>query len=147
MAGAVLNKQPIFTATPKIVATNPRIYIPDNDMENPTNLSTIYTDNSTYGSLITRITVTGICDLAESISKKAIYLYITDSTNNISTLYQTKVMYELASRTDISILPSVSFDLGGGISTTTGTVFKIGAGNSSSDKVAVVVESGQYEYA
>jgi len=147
MAGSILNRQPVFTATPKIVATNPRIYIPDNKMDNPTNLSTIYTDNSTYGSLITRITVTGVCDLAESISKKAIYLYIKDPTNGIVVLYQTKVMDELASRTDISILPSVSFDLGGGISTTTGTVFKIGAGNSSSDKVAVVVESGQYEYA
>jgi len=142
-----LNRQPVFTATPIIVATNPRIYIPNNSMDNPDNLQTIYTDNSTYGSLITRITVTSMCDLAESISKKAIYLYITDSTNNIITLYQTKVMDALVSRLDTSILPSVSFDLGGGISTTTGTVFKIGAGNSNGESVAVVVESGQYEYA
>ena len=83
----ILNRQPIFTATPKIVATNPRIYIPDSSMDNPTNLQTIYTDNSTYGSLITRITVTGMCDLAGAISKKAIYLYIKDPTNDIVVLY------------------------------------------------------------
>ena len=143
----ILNRQPVFTATPKIVASNPRIYIPDALMDNPTNLSPIYTDNSTYGSLITRITVTGICDLGEAISKKAIYLYIEDPISALTILYQTKVMDALVSRLDTSILPSVSFDLGGGISVAPGTIFSIGAGNSSGDRVAAVVESGQYEYA
>lgn len=143
----ILNRQPIFTATPKIVASNPRIYIPDTAMDNPTNLEPIYTDNSTYGSLITKITVTGICDLAGAISKKAIYLYIEDPITADTILYQTKVMDRLDSRTAIDILPSVSFDLGGGISVAPGTIFSIGAGNSSGDRVAVVVESGQYEYA
>lgn len=143
----IINRQPVFTATPKIVASNPRIYIPDNSMDNPTNLSPIYTDNSTYGSLITRITVTGICALEGAISKKAIYLYIKDPITADTILYQTKVMSELDPRLDTSILPSVSFDLGGGISTAPGTIFSIGAGNSSGDRVAAVVESGQYEYA
>ena len=143
----ILNRQPVFTATPKIVASNPRIYIPDKSMDNPTNLSPIYTDNSTFGSLITKITVTGICALGEAILKKAIYLYIQDPITDANILYQTKVMDALASRTAADILPSVSFDLGGGISVAPGTVFKIGAGNSDSDRVAAVVESGQYEYA
>ncbi len=151
MAGEILNKQPIFTATPKIVADNPNCLIPNNSLNNPDNLGTFYTDDSTYGSLITKITVNGVCDIGGTITEKAIFLFITVPQGRVI-LYQTQIMSGLVSRTAQDTLPSVSFNLGGGISIAPGTSFSIGTStnsdntNESGDTVmALVLEGGTYD--
>ena len=151
MAGA--NKQPLFTNTPILVTKqfDPQVGL---TFTNPGwNKSTvIYEDTSTYGSLITKITVTAAAGAGDTVTTKAIYLGIKDLTSGIISTYQSKVMTGIT-LTSSDQVPYVVFDFGGGLVMNATTGFKLYLAAStnaattgeSGDEINVVVEGGIYD--
>jgi hypothetical protein len=148
------NKQPLFTNTPILVT----------DQFDPQNINSftspgwgkstiIYEDNSTYGSLITRVTVTATALVGDVVTTKVIYLGIKDFTSGIISTYQSKVMTGIAGLTSSDQAPYVVFDFGGGLvmNSTTGYALYLCASTNaattgqSGDEINVVVEGGIYD--
>ena len=155
MPSPTLNRQPIFTSTP-ILATSqfdPAIPTSFKDPGMDTGTS-IFTDTSTYGSLITKVTVTATGKLGDNVTNKIIYLGIQDVVNSVVTLYQSKVMTGKTGLTSTDQVPYVVFEFGGGLvmSATSGYKLILAASTNNAttgevgDQVSVVVEGGTYDY-
>jgi hypothetical protein len=147
------NKQPLFTNTPILVTDqfDPQANI---SFTNPGwNKSTvIYEDTSTYGSLITKVTVTATAGVGDIVTTKIIYLGIGDATSGTISTYQSKVMTGIT-LTSSDQVPYVVFDFGGGLVMNINTGYKLylaASTNSattgrSGDEVNVVIEGGIYD--
>lgn len=149
-----LNKQPIFTAIPLI-----KIFGGDLK-ENGTNtteilgsnLTIIYVDESAYGTLIRKITVTADGIIARQINSKRIDLYIAPRVGDNFTLYKSDLMVGLKDLTQQEDeIPKVVFDFPEGLIIPSGTAIGLTTtlNNASSagggDLISVVLEGGTYD--
>lgn len=149
-----INKQPIFTAVPILVTSqfDPPVLstLRDPGMGEGT---VVYTDNTTYGSLITKVTVVSSGVIGDRVTDKVIYLGIQDSTSNIKSLYQSKVMTGIVTLTATDIVPFVTFTFDGGLvmNSSSGRILCIAASTNreatgrDGDQISVIVEGGTYE--
>ena len=151
---ASINKQPIFTARPILASFqfDPRkpatLRDPGMDV-----YEMIYQDDSTYGSLITKVTVSAAGIIGEKVTTKVIYLGIRDADTGVASLYQSKVMSGINGLTSTDAVPSVTFEFGGGLimSASTGYQLVIAASTNrnttaeSGDEISVIVEGGTYD--
>ena len=149
-----INKQPIFTATPLLITNqfDPRI---------PTTLrgpgmdesTVIYTDETTYGSLITKVTVVSTGLVGDNVTTKVIYLGIEDVNTNIISLYQSKIMTGINGLTSTDIVPYVTFTFDGGLvmNPNNGNQLRIAASTNwnntgeNGDEISVIIEGGTYQ--
>lgn len=142
MAGSTLNKQPIFTATPILISQRATLQTP-NQLGDADNVTVIYTDISTNGTLITKITVSTDGIIGVSIPNTTIYLYVFDSTNGTYNLYKSAIISEVAS-VGHQIVPYVEFVFDGGLVLSTGSKLALGTTNNN-ERYSVVVEGGTYD--
>ena len=148
-----LNKQPIFTGT---IKTKPTYF----DPPIPTNLvpinnwTSVYQDASSYGSLITKVTVTATALTGDTVADKIIYLGIRDTGSGDVTLYKSLLMTGLTlSSTDLPPQVIFTFETGDtqGLIIQVGQSITISASNNAnntgnaSDNVAVIVEVSTYD--
>ena len=151
---ATVNRQPIFTATPLLITSQFDPVIPST-LTNPgiDNCTSIYNDGTTYGSLITKVTVVSTGLVGSNVTTKVIYLGIVDKTSGIASLYQSKVMTGISGLTSTDIVPYVTFEFGGGLvmSNNNGDQLVIAASTNQNDtgeagdEISVIVEGGTYD--
>jgi hypothetical protein len=154
MPSAILNKQPIFTARPLLTTSqfDPRVLT---TLTNPgmDQSTVVYVDDSTYGSLITKVTVVSTGLVGDTVTTKVIYLGITANNTGHVSLYQSKVMTGISSLTATDIVPYVTFEFERGLvmSGTTGYQLVIAASRNRADtsergdEISVIVEGGTYD--
>jgi hypothetical protein len=149
-----LNKQPIFTATPLLITDQFDPKIPTT-LKNPgmDSYTTIYTDGSTYGSLITKVTVVATGLIGDRVTTKIIYLGIEGVNSGYVSLYQSKVMTGIGTLTATDIVPYVTFTFDGGLVMDPLNGYRLyiaastnaNATGESGDEISVIVEGGTYE--
>jgi hypothetical protein len=149
-----INKQPIFTATP-ILAT--RQFEPPvlTSLRNPgmKEGTEVYVDTTTYGSLITKVTVVSTGIVGSRVSTKVIYLGIQDNDSGVISLYQSKVMTGIGTLAATDEVPYVTFTFDGGLvmSQSSGNKILIAASTNRTtstfegDQISVIVEGGTYD--
>jgi len=148
-----INKQPIFTATPILrhLQFDPAITTVLYDTSDAT---AIYEDLSTYGSLITKVTVNSpVRQSGGKVAIKRIYLMVSDIDNPTRfNLLDSKLMQGLSSYDPASMdPPSVVFEFPTGLITSSGTVLAIASTTNEAvssnvgDRVVVIVEGGTYD--
>ena len=146
-----INRQPIFTANPILQYTQFDPVIPT-DLHNTSAATAVYTDNSTHGSLITKITVNSPAALGDRVTTKRIYLMITDKNDAKYNIFDSKLMTGIATpivATDTP--PSVVFEFPTGLITSPDTILGIAAtmngagGYPEGDRLVVIVEGGTYD--
>ena len=146
-----INRQPIFTANPILQYTQFDPEIPT-DLHNTSAATAVYTDNSTHGSLITKITVNSPAALGDRVTTKRIYLMITDKNDAKFNIFDSKLMTGIATSivaTDTP--PSVVFEFPTGLITSPDTILGIAATTNRTtsgfdgDRVVVIVEGGTYD--
>jgi hypothetical protein len=149
---APLNKQPIFTATPILVSIGTDIQRNADDTVDTNKCTVIYTDNSSWGSLITKITVQANAGIGYKVSNKRVDLYIsTDSDSAVYALYQSKYMVGDGDLQQEDEIPSVVFEFPEGLVVKSGKKLALSAteNNANSgedgDKVSIIVEGGTYD--
>lgn len=150
----ILNKQPIFTATPLLITSQFNPSIPAS-LRNPgmDDYTLIYEDTSDYGSLITKVTVVSTGLVGMNVTTKVIYLGIKDNTSSVASLYQSKVMTGKDGLTSSDIVPYVTFTFDGGLvmNKLNGNRLVIAASTNreitgeSGDQISVIVEGGTYD--
>lgn len=153
MAGG-LNKQPIFTATPLLVTSQFDPPIPST-LRSPgiDNSTSIYTDSTTYGSLITKVTVVSTGLVGDTVTTKVIYLGIRDASTAVISLYQSKVMTGITGLTSSDIVPYVTFTFDGGLVTDPVNGYRLYIAASTNadttgeagDQISVIIEGGTYD--
>jgi hypothetical protein len=151
---AILNKQPIFTATPILITDqfDPKVprTLADPGMNNYT---TVYSDGTTYGSLITKVTVVSTGLVGDIVTTKVIYLGIQDTNTGVTSLYQSKIMTGISSLTSTDIVPYVTFTFDGGLimNVNSGRTLVIAASTNrdttgeNGDEISVIIEGGTYD--
>lgn len=147
-----LNKQPIFTATPilECIEFDPQI---TTGLYSSNKATEIYDDKSTYGSLITKITVNSPAKVGDRATTKRIYLMISDvKTPTNYNIFDSKLMTGIASAAVVTDTPpSVVFEFPTGLVTTPTTVLGIASTTNEAtsgfagDRVTVIVEGGTYD--
>ena len=148
-----INKQPIFTATPFLITEqfDPEIVT---SLKAPgiDNYTRIYRDGSTYGSLITKVTVCSSGIIGDNVTTKVIYLGIGDVNSGIASLYQSKIMTGISGISETDIVPYVTFEFGGGLlmNRSNGYQLVIAAStnadtNERGDQISVIIEGGTYD--
>jgi hypothetical protein len=149
----MINKQPIFTATPLLITSQFDPPIPTS-LRSPgmDRYIAVYTDASTYGSLITKVTVVSTGLVGSTVTTKVIYLGIYDASTLVS-LYQSKVMTGVNSLTSSDTVPYVTFTFEGGLvmNSSNGRRLVIAASTNrdtsgeDGDEISVIVEGGTYD--
>jgi hypothetical protein len=146
------NKQPIFTGTIRLRSLQFDPPVPTT-LTNPgmDDYTTVYTDESTYGALITKVTVSATGLIGDKVNTKVIYLGIFEPANGIRSLYQSKIMTGISGLTAADIVPYVEFTFGGGLVLVPGSELNIAASDNrsntgeSGDEISVIVEGGTYD--
>ena len=148
-----LNKQPIFTAIPILNCIEFDPVIPTT-LYQTDDVTAIYIDISTYGSLITRITVNSpLRESGDSSTTKRIYLMVSDSISTTRfNLFNSKLMEGVNSYNPlITDPPSVVFEFPTGLITSPSTTLAIASTtnqattNRAGDRVTVIIEGGTYD--
>jgi hypothetical protein len=141
----ILNKQPIFTATPITVCLGVNLQENTGDTHKTDKATTIYADNTVYGSLITKITINSNAKIGADVSDKRIDLYISDSDNSGDfNLYTSKYMIGINSITQSDLIPSVVFEFPTGLILSPGKILALSTTNAG-DLVSIIVEGGTYD--
>ena len=138
-----LNKQPIFTATPILVslAISPTQNI-DNTY-NTTSVSTIYTDSSVYGSMVTKITINANGKIGETPPSQRIDLYVYDSTaGKFNCLTSEYMIADIPIGPDTTI-PAVRFTFTEGLIVPPGG--QLGLSSTTPSDVSIIIEGGTYD--
>ena len=152
MAGT-LNKQPIFTATPITVSLGLDLEKNERATFGTGNVTPIYQDVTTFGSLITKITVRANSRLdSTAVSTKRIDLYISDDgDSSFYNLYSSQVMTGVDPIELATPIPSVIFEFPNGLILQPGKKLGLSASTNSSesgnagDLVSIIVEGGTYD--
>lgn len=150
-APALLNKQPIFTATPIIVSLGTDLTRNIGDTYQTNTVTSIYTDSTTYGSLISKITVNANAVLGTVVSNKRIDLYIYNPDEGSFYLYASKYMTGDNSIAVADTIPSVVFEFPTGLILSPGkglglsTTENYSNSGNQGDLVSVVIEGGTYD--
>jgi len=149
-----LNKQPIFTAVPILATKQFDPGIPSSlrapGMNNGTE---VYADTTTYGSLITKVTVVSTGIVGARVATKVIYLGIQDNDSGVISLYQSKVMTGISTLAATDVVPYVTFTFDGGLvmHPNSGNKLFIAASTNRAtsthegDQISVIVEGGKYD--
>jgi hypothetical protein len=147
----MINKQPIFTAIPIIQVFGGDLILNrgNTSQVSDENVTAIYTDQSSYGTLIRKITVTADGKIGGQINSKRIDLYI--STGKFY-LYKSGFMTGLPNVTQQEDeIPTVVFDFPDGLIIPPGralgltTTLNNATSGGGGDLVSVVVEGGTYD--
>jgi len=146
------NKQPLFTSQPILVSKQFDPQEPST-LRNPgmDNRTTIYTDGTTNGTLITKITVNATALIGDNVTTKVIYIGVYDPDNTTYSLYASKVMTGITGLTATDVVPYVEFTFGNGLVTRAGAEIVIAASTNSNttaesgDEISVIVEGGTYD--
>jgi hypothetical protein len=151
---ALPNKQPIFTATPLLITSQFDPPIPTT-LKGPgiDNSTSIYADETTYGSLITKVTVVSTGLVGDTVTTKVIYLGIRDTNTSVVSLYQSKVMTGITGLTSSDTVPYVTFTFDGGLVTDPVNGYRLYVAASTNenftgeagDQISVIVEGGTYD--
>lgn len=149
-----INKQPIFTATP-ILATKQFEPPVLTSLRNPgmKEGTEVYSDTTTYGSLITKVTVVSTGIVGARVATKVIYLGIRDNDSGVISLYQSKVMTGIGTLAATDVVPFVTFTFDGGLvmNPNSGNKLYIAASTNRTtstfegDQISVIVEGGTYD--
>lgn len=150
---APLNKQPIFTATPILIAKGLDIQRNIADTYDTSNCTDIYVDDSTYGSLISKITVMANANISipARVSSKRVDLYVYNKESGKYALYQSKFMTGINEIVDSDTIPSVVFEFPQGLVTPKGSKLALSATENYSnsgeygDYVSIIIEGGTYD--
>jgi hypothetical protein len=149
-----LNKQPIFTAIPILVTKqfDPEVLttLRDPGMGEGTE---VYTDDTSFGSLITKVTVVSTGIVGSRVTTKVIYLGIQDANTDVVSLYQSKVMTGIGTLTTTDVVPFVTFTFDGGLVMNVNNGKKLviaastnrGTTGHEGDQISVIVEGGKYD--
>ena len=146
------NKQPLFTSQPILVSKQFDPQIAD-VFTNPgmNKFTQIYTDETTNGTLITRITVNATAYIGDTVTTKVIYIGVYDPDNTAYSLYASKIMTGIAGLTATDVVPYVEFTFGNGLVTRNGAEIVIAASTNRNattevgDEISVIVEGGTYD--
>ena len=151
-APATLNKQPIFTATPIAICIGTDIAKNTTSTYLTTDVTKIYTDATTYGSMINKVTVNANAAKENTISGKRVDLYISNTEDSsLYQLYASKYMTGLDPITTGSTIPSVVFEFPTGLVLSPGKQLALSATENSDssgfsgDLVSIIVEGGTYD--
>jgi hypothetical protein len=146
-----INRQPLFTANPILEFSQFDPEIPT-DLHNTNRGTAVYTDNSTHGSLITKITVNSPAALGDRVTTKRIYLMITDKNTANYNILDSRLMTGISNSAEVTdIPPSVVFEFPTGLITSPDTILGIAATTNRTtsgfdgDRVVVIVEGGTYD--
>lgn len=142
MPAAILNKQPIFTATPVLTSQKVTLATPTS-LYNVANAVDIYIDATTYGTLINRITISADGILSANIPATTIYLFVNDNINSAYNLYKSAVINAVAS-VGYQEVPSVQFTFDGGLVLSPNTKLALGSTDNNVN-YAVIIEGGTYD--
>lgn len=135
-----LNKQPIFTATPILSATAPTTY--STTLTSPT---VIYTDASTFGTMLTRITMTPNVAIGAAVTTSLIYLMVTSDGGSNWAVLKTNYFPAVGSVT-VSTLPSITFTFTPSFILAPSSNYKLGiAVSNATDAHWVLVEGSTYD--
>lgn len=152
MAAIVLNKQPIFTATPITICIGRDIAKNISSTYLTTDVTTVYTDATTYGSMINKVTVNANAVKENKVSGKRVDLYISNTEDSSEySLYASKYMTGLDPITTGSTIPSVVFEFPTGLVLSPGKKLALSATENSNssgfsgDLVSIIVEGGTYD--
>ena len=148
---ALQNKQPLFTSRPILVSLQFDPEIP-NTLRNPGMdiFNEIYADETTNGSLITRITVNSTGLIGDTVTTKIIYIGFQTGEFE-APLYASKVMTGISGLTSTDVVPYVEFTFGNGLITKPTSRIVIAASTNRSttgedgDAISVIVEGGTYD--
>lgn len=152
MAEATLNKQPIFTATPILVSLGTDIQRNAGTTYKTDKCTTIYNDTTTYGSLISKITVKGNAGVGSKISTKRVDLYVSlDEDATQFGVYQSQFMVGTTIAEDTREIPTVVFEFPEGLVVKPGKKLALSAtenydhSGETGDYLSIVVEGGTYD--
>jgi hypothetical protein len=148
---ALQNKQPLFTSQPILLPLQFDPEIPTT-LRNPgmDRFNEIYADETTNGSLITRITVNSTGLIGDTVTTKIIYIGLQTGESE-APLYASKVMTGISGLTSTDVVPYVEFTFGNGLVTKQGSKIVIAASTNRStsgqngDAISVIVEGGTYD--
>ena len=147
---ALQNKQPLFTSQPILVSAQFDPQIP-NTLIYPgmDSFNVIYSDETSNGSLITRITVNSTGLVGDIVTTKIIYIGL--QSGDSYSLYASKVMTGISPLTSTDVVPYVEFTFGNGLITKQGSKIAIAASTNrdtteeQGDEISVIVEGGTYD--
>jgi hypothetical protein len=148
---ALVNRQPIFTAIPiiKSLSFDPQI---SDDLTNTVKCTTVYTDASVNGSLISKITVNANGFIGSTVTNKVIYLLISQQNDGDTfNVYKSAYMRGAESINQTVTVPYVEFVFPEGLVLSPGARLAIAATVNSEtytqtgDQVSVIVEGGTYD--
>jgi hypothetical protein len=148
---ALQNKQPLFTSQPILASLQFDPEIPTT-LRNPgmDNFNEIYLDDTSNGSLITRITVNSTGLVGDTVTTKIIYIGFQTGEFE-APLYASKVMTGISGLTSTDVVPYVEFTFGNGLITKPTSRIVIAASTNRStsgqngDTISVIVEGGTYD--
>jgi len=150
---ATLNRQPIFTAAPITVSLGLDLELNTADTYQTNSVTPIYTDATSYGSLITKITVRANPNITSArVSTKRIDLYISDDADGgLYNLYSSQLMTGADPVGETTPVPSVIFEFPNGLVLQSGKSLGLSTTMDSKtsgylgDFVSIVVEGGTYD--
>lgn len=135
-----LNKQPIFTATPILSAIAAATY-----SETPTSPTEIYADNSTFGTMINRITVTPNVAIGNPVTTSLVYLMVSSNSGSTWSVLKTNYFPAVGSVT-VSTLPTITFTFNPSFILAPGGSYRLAiAVSDDTDPLWVVVEGSTYD--
>jgi hypothetical protein len=148
---ALQNKQPLFTSQPILLPLQFDPEIPTT-FRNPgmDRFNEIYLDETSNGSLITRITVNSTGLIGDTVTTKIIYIGFQTGDPE-APLYASKVMTGISGLTSTDVVPYVEFTFGNGLITKPTSKIVIAASTNRSttgedgDAISVIVEGGTYD--
>ena len=148
---ALQNKQPLFTSQPILLPLQFDPEIPTT-LRNPGMdiFNEIYADETTNGSLITRITVNSTGLVGDTVTTKIIYIGLKTGEFE-APLYASKVMTGISGLTSTDVVPYVEFTFGNGLITKPTSRIVIAASTNQNttgergDAISVIVEGGTYD--
>jgi hypothetical protein len=138
-----LNKQPIFTATPILVSLGLTPTQNEHNTYNTDNVTNIYTDNSTYGSMITKITVNTNGKIGITPPSQRIDLYVYDSITGKHNCLTSKYIEAGNVITQETPIPSSIFEFTEGLILPPGG--RLALSSTAPSEVSIIIEGGTYD--
>lgn len=139
----ILNKQPIFTATPILVSL---AILPTQNIDNTyntTSVSTIYTDSSVYGSMVTKITINANGKIGETPPSQRIDLYVFDRSSEKYNCLTSEYMIADSAIAPDTPIPAVIFRFTDGLLVPPGG--KLALSSTSPSDLSLIIEGGTYD--
>jgi hypothetical protein len=138
-----INRQPIFTAIPILISLGILPTQNQNNTYNTSNVTNIYTDNSTYGSMITKITINTNGKIGETPPSQRIDLYVYDVIGDKHNCLTSKYITADVAITQETPIPSAIFEFTEGLILPPGG--QIALSSTVPSQVSIIIEGGTYD--